>query len=99
MEVIAHLLLKVATSGPFRCKKTSKMSIFEAITQRKNEVVRSIYVFWKILEPSNLVQLHIFWKRVHTFHWKEPPVDFLELREWQKRSSLTKPVDVFMLTF
>ena len=80
--MIAHVSLKVATSGPFRCKKTSKMSIFEAITLRKNEAVRSIEIFWKILERSNLVQLHIFWKREHTFHWKEPPVDFLELRKW-----------------
>ena len=62
LEVIVHLSLKVATSDPFRCKKTSKMSVFEAITLRKNEVVRSIYVFWKILERSNFVQLDIFWK-------------------------------------
>ena len=61
LEVIGHLSLKVATSGPFRCKKTSKMSVFEAITLKKNEVVRSIYVFWKILQRSNFVQLDIFW--------------------------------------
>ena len=61
LEVIVHLSLKVATSGPFRCKKTSKMSVFEAITLRKNEVVRSIYVFRKILQRSNFVQLDIFW--------------------------------------
>ena len=68
LEVIAYLSLKVATGGPFRCKETSKMSIFEAINLSKNEVVRSIYVFRKILERSNLVQLHIFCNRVHTFH-------------------------------
>ena len=62
LEVIVHLSLKVATSGPFRCKKTSKISVFEAITLRKNEVVRSIYVFRKILQRSNFVQLDIFWK-------------------------------------
>ena len=61
LEVIVHISLKVATSGPFRCKKTSKMSVFEAITLKKNEVVRSIYVFWKILQRSNFVQLDIFW--------------------------------------
>ena len=67
LEVIVHLSLKVATSGPFRCKKTSKISVFEAITLRKNEVVRSIYVFWKILQRSNFAQLDILWKWLHTF--------------------------------
>ena len=62
LEVIAHLSLKVATSGPFRCRKTSKMSIFEAFNLNKNELLRSIYVFQKIVERSNLVQLHIFCK-------------------------------------
>ena len=54
LEVVAHLSLKVATAGSFRCKKTSKMSIFEAINLSKNEVVRSIYVFRKILERLTL---------------------------------------------
>ena len=70
LEVIVHISLKVATSGPFRCKKTSKMSVFEAITLKKNEVVRSIYVFWKILQRSNFVQLDIFWYWLNTFLWK-----------------------------
>ena len=57
-------------------QKNSKMSIFEATTLSKHKVVWSIYVFRKILERWNLVQLHIFWKWVHTFHWKESPVGF-----------------------
>ena len=36
LEVIDHLLLKVATSGPFKCKKSSKMIIFDAIILGKN---------------------------------------------------------------
>ena len=106
LEVIAHLSLKVATSGPFRCKKTSKMSIFEAITLRKNEVVRSIYEFWKMLERLNTYFLEvsadvslkggtsgIFRGKKHT-KWQ---FDAIHMK--QKRRSLTKVADVFMLTF
>ena len=36
LKVIVHLLLKVATSGRFGCKKTSKISNFNAIILSKN---------------------------------------------------------------
>ena len=41
LGVIAQLSLKVATSGPLRCKKTLKMSVVDAIILSKIGVVRS----------------------------------------------------------
>ena len=41
LKVIAHLLLKVAISGPSRCKNTSKISNFNAIILSKNGEVQS----------------------------------------------------------
>ena len=40
LEIIAHLSLTVGSSGAFRYKKTSKMSILDAIILNKNGVVQ-----------------------------------------------------------
>ena len=39
LEIIAHLSLTVGSSGAFRYKKTSKMSILDAIILNKNVLI------------------------------------------------------------
>ena len=64
LEVSARVSYRVATNGLFRDKKSSKISIFDAIItkQKRRRATKTIYVFERISEYSYLVQLHIFWK-------------------------------------
>ena len=57
LEMSARSLLKPGTSGPFRGKKTSKMGITDPIILSKKwrSAAIVIYVFWSILERSNLI--------------------------------------------
>ena len=61
--------IEVATNGTLIGKRTSKMYIFEAIipNQKQRSVTEVIHVFEMVLESLYLLQLYIFWKRVHTF--------------------------------
>ena len=56
--------IKVVTSTFLKGKKTSKISIFEAIIlkQKRRGKIKKNYIFVLILECSCLAQLQIFWK-------------------------------------
>ena len=72
LEVSPRVSLRVVTNGLFRGKKSLKISIFHAIIVKKKQRSQSkkTEVSLTNLECSCLVQKCIFWKWVHTFHWK-----------------------------
>ena len=101
---------KVATSGPFRCKKTSKTGIFDAIILSKNGVVRSKkFMFsehFRTFKPCSTtyfreVSAHVSLKAISWFFrsmkHKNGIFDAIDIN--QKQKSPTKVVDVFLLTF
>ena len=67
--------IEVATNGTLIGKRISKIYIFEAIipNQKQRSVTEVIHVFEMVLESLYLLQLYIFWKRVHAFHETYPP--------------------------
>ena len=64
LEMSTQVLVKVATKGSFRGKKTWKICIFVAIflKQKRWSASKTIQMYLAKLERSCLVQLHIFWK-------------------------------------
>ena len=72
LEVNARVSWKVVTNGSFRSKRTSKISIFEAIilNQKWRSATEVIHVFDMVLEGLSLFQLYFFWKWIHAFYRK-----------------------------
>ena len=110
LEVIAHLSLKLATDGPFICKKISKMSIFEAINLSKRRSSSINLCFWedfRTFKPCTTtyfleVSAHVSLKGATSGFFrckkhKKCIFDAIDLK--QKQGSSTKVVDVCMLTF
>ena len=95
LEVSAHVSLKVATKVCLRVKKNSENLYFLVVflKEKRKSVTKEIEVSLRNL--LYFFQLHIFLKKVHVFHWKQPPKGFLEVKKlWKFRfyscSSKTK---------
>ena len=69
-DVSAQVSFNKATKGSFRGKNTCKICFFEAtfLMQKRWRASKTISMYLTNLGRSYLVQLHIFWKRVHSFN-------------------------------
>ena len=70
LEEGVRVSLKVATKGALRGKKTLKI-----------HETKKFETFLINMASLYLVQLHIFWKEVRAFHWKQLPKGLLEVKK------------------
>lgn len=86
LKVSAHVSLKSATKSSFRFKEILKFSIIKSIflNSKWSSATRKIGVSFSNFASLYYVQLHIFWKYVHAFNWKQSPKVLLAVKKFRK---------------
>ena len=85
-ELTERVSLNVAKNDSLTRKENLKNEHFEAIIlkQKWMSTTKVNCVFWMTFSGLYLEQLHIFWKCVHAFHRKQPPMVLLEVIKSRK---------------
>ena len=72
LEVGARISLNAATKGFIAGKKSSENLDFSVafLVQKRKSATKKFEIFFINLASLKVLELHVFWKSVHAFHWK-----------------------------
>ena len=79
LQVGAQVSLKVATEGKKNSEKFRFIGCFPK--QKRKSAIKKFEMFLINLASLYIVQLYIFWKSVHAFHWKQLSKGVLDVKK------------------